>query len=70
MLVDLRENDEAELIQVLIAWRRDARERGQDPGHVTPDSVVRSLIRREFERAAAPPPAPGRGWAADPNKGG
>ena len=50
MLVDLRESDESELVQVVLAWRRDARSRGMDPGRVTPDSVVRSLIRREFEK--------------------
>ena len=69
MLVDLRESDETELVQVVLAWCKDARERGMDPGRVTPDSVVRSLIRREFERVSNPPP-PQRAGGGAPQKRG
>ena len=54
MLVELLEEDEKALTQVLLAYRRAMQERGMDPGIVTPDSLVRSLIHREAETVAKP----------------
>ena len=46
MLVELLEDDETALIAVVRSYRRAMQERGMDPGIVTPDSLVRSLIHR------------------------
>ena len=54
MLIELLEEDERALVDVLRSYRRAMSERGLDPGIVTPDSLVRSLVHREAETVSQP----------------
>ena len=53
MQIELDDDDAKLLIEVLGRYRAAIQARGMDPGHVTADCFVQSLIRREHETTDA-----------------